>query len=115
MAQIPTGRKALVVARVAAREAQRHAQRSRWIRGALAGGRAFLASVFRAINILWLQITGVFFLLFALVGGVACWKEYRAWTVGKIGPGRALLALCFSLMFTWFAVSSFWRARRKIS
>ncbi len=113
MTQISTAKKAGLVARVAVREAQRHANRSRLMRGAIAGGRAFLNSVLHAAHVLWLQITGVFFVFFALAGGVAFWKEYRAWGAGKIGPGRAVLALCFGLMFAWFAVSSFWRAHRK--
>ncbi len=79
----------------------------------MAGGRAFLASVFRAVHILWLQVTGLFFVVFAFVGGVAFWKEYRSWDAGKIGPERAALALCFSLMFAWFGLSSFWRAARR--
>jgi len=113
VAEISTAKKAAIVARVAAREAQRHAQRSRWLRGLLAGGRAMMASVLKAAHVLWLQITGVFFVFFALAGGVAFWKEYRAWAAGKIGPGRALLALCFGLTFAWFGVSSFWRAKRR--
>ncbi len=113
MAQISTGRKALIVARVAAREAHRHARRSRWIRATLDGGRAVLGSVLKAAHILWLQITGVFFVLFALAGGIAYWKEYKAWTAGKIGPGRAVLALAFCVIFAWFGVTSFWRAKRR--
>ncbi len=102
-----------MVARVAAREAQRHANRSRTLRGLIAGGRAVAASVFRAAHILWLQITGVFFLLFALTGSVAFVKEYRAWVAGKVGPGRAAVALAFAVLFAWFGLSSFWRAGRK--
>ncbi len=113
MTQISTAKKARLVARVAAREAQRHAQRSRWLRGLYAGGRAFLASVLRAAHVLWLQVTGLLFAAFAITGIVASWREYRAWEAGKTGPGRAALALSFGLIFAWFAVSSFWRARRK--
>lgn len=101
------------MARVAAREAQRHAGRSRVLRGVIAGASAFLGSVFKAAHILWLQVTGLFFVVFALVGSIAFWKEYRAWAAGKIGPGRAVLAICFAAMFAWFGVSSFWRASRK--
>ncbi len=113
VAQISTGKKALVVARVAAREAQRHAQRSRWGRGALAGGRAVLGSALKAAHILWLQITGVFFVFFALASGIAFWKEYHAWGAGKVGAGRWVLALCVCVIFAWFGVSSFWRAKHR--
>ncbi len=67
----------------------------------------------RVLHLLWLQITGVFFLFFALAGSAAAWKEYRAWSAGKIGPGRMALALAFAVVFAWFGVSSFWRAGRK--
>ena len=113
MTQISTAKKARILARVVAGQAQQHASRSRVLSGVLAGSRAFLRSVLRAGHILWLQVTGVFFAFFALVGGVAFWREYRAWAAGSVGPGRALLALSFGLLFTWFAVSSFWRAHRK--
>jgi len=102
-----------LVARVAAREAQRHAQRSRLLRGLMAGAQAVAASVLKAAHILWLQVTGLFFVFFALVGSVAFVKEYRAWGAGKVGPGRAALALGFAVMFAWFGLSSFWRAGRK--
>ncbi len=115
MTEISTAKKVGVVARVAAREAQRHANRSRLLRGAIAGTRAVLASALRVAHILWLQITGVFFIFFALAGGVAFWKEYRAWDAHRVGPGRAILALCFGLMFAWFGVTSFVRARRRQS
>jgi len=54
----------------------------------------------------------VFFLFFALAGGIAWWREYQAWQAGKIGPGKMALAGCFGLLFLWFGLSSFWRAGR---
>jgi len=78
-----------------------------------AGVRAALGSFRKAAHALWLEITGVFFLLFVAVGVGATWREYGAWTAGQIGPWKVLLAVCFTVLFAYFAVTSFWRSRRK--
>ena len=66
------------------------------------------------LRLLFLQVAGVFFLAFAAGGGIAAWREYHKWQAGQIGPGKMYLALAFAALFTWFAVSSFWRAGKKI-
>jgi hypothetical protein len=69
-----------------------------------------LQPVARAGNILWLQISGVFFAIFALFFLNHTWQAHR--TLGwHDGHTRVYAAL--GVAFTWFAVSSFWRARRK--
>jgi hypothetical protein len=62
---------------------------------------------------LWLEITGFVFLAFAVVGVVATSKEYSAYRLAKAAPGRVAAAALFTLVFAWFGVSSFWRARRR--
>lgn len=59
------------------------------------------------------QITGLFFLIFGLVVGLACYREYRVYQAGSIGPGRAILAGFLALLFFYFAFSNFIRAGRK--
>ncbi len=93
--------------------AGRQLGQSRWLRAGLSAARITLEHFARVLHLLWLQITGVFFLLFALVGSVAAWREYGRWQAGKIGPGRMTLALVFAVVFGWYGVSSFWRAARK--
>ena len=78
-----------------------------------AGVSAAVAGVRGALGVLWFQVTGFFFAVFAVIGGGAAWREYQRYAAGQIGPGRALLAAAFSLVFTWFAASSFWRARSR--
>jgi hypothetical protein len=85
------------------------------VRAGWAAARTTMASVGRVLHLLFLQVTGMFFLCFALVGGYAVYREYHSWTLGKAGPGKAVLAACFTVMFAWFAVSSFWRAARRSS
>ena len=77
------------------------------------GAAATLQSFYKAAHGLFLEITGVFFVLFVLVGVGATWRAYGAWSAGKIGPGKVALAVSFTVLFSYFAVTSFWRSRRK--
>jgi hypothetical protein len=61
---------------------------------------------------LWHEITGFIFLAFAVFGAGAVVKEYLAYRAGGVGLNRVELAAGFTLLFGWFGVSSFWRARR---
>jgi len=65
------------------------------------------------IHLLWLEVTGVIFLIMALSFGGATVKEYGKYHAGQVGPGRAGAALLFAVTFAWFGLSSFWRVRRK--
>ena len=79
--------------------------RSRW-------GRAFGAvasSLLRVGHVLWLEITGFFFAVFAVIGGAALVREVQAHTAA----GRIAILAVFTLMFAWFAVTSFARARKR--
>jgi hypothetical protein len=58
-------------------------------------------------------VTGLFFLLFALVCGGEGWREYRLHQAGKAEMSHVYLASALALLFAWFAVTSFWRARRR--
>ena len=109
MTQVSTARKLSAAGRVALQQAGH----SRLLRGVLAGGRAALGSFSRVLHLLFLEVTGFFFLVFAVIGSYAFMREYRAWAAGKIGPGKTVVALAFTVMFAWFGLSSFWRARKK--
>ena len=69
---------------------------------------AFFASVFRTLHVLWLQIAGFFFMVFAVIAGMAAAREFQAHMAG-----RAALACLVTAMFTWFGLTSFWRASRR--
>lgn len=56
---------------------------------------------------------GLFFLVFGLVVAYGAFREYRAYTAGKMGPGRAIMAAVLAAMFLYFAISAFIRAGRK--
>jgi hypothetical protein len=84
----------------------------RIFQGVSAAANSFQQTLRRVGKILWLEVTGLLFLWMALVGGVACWHEYHAYAAGKTGISRAALAALFTLLFTYFGVSSFSRARK---
>ena len=109
MAQISTARKAGVVAGVAARQVRRN----RWFRGGVAAFQAISQSVARVAHLLWLEITGLFFLLFSLVGAVALTREYPKYEAGRITATKLVLTFIFTVVFGYFGASSFWRVRRK--
>jgi predicted tellurium resistance membrane protein TerC len=62
---------------------------------------------------LWLEITGFLFLTFAGMGLVALAREYAAYHAHKGTSGRIAMAAGFSVMFAWFGISSFWKARNR--
>jgi hypothetical protein len=106
---ISTAQKASALGRVAARQVGR----SRWLRAGWSAVFDTLGSLARVLRLLWLEVAGVFFVAFALIGSLAFVREYRVWMAGTSGPGRALLALAFTVLFAYFGVTSFWRVRRR--
>ena len=81
-------------------------------RGAKAFGQAILGPFTHAGSILWLEITGLFFALFALFFVQSIYRVHTDW---RQGPEHAhLLLYCvLALGFGWFSLSSFTRAYRK--
>lgn len=82
----------------------------RLARGAGRFGAAMLQPVARAGGILWLQISGVFFALFALFFLGHAWQTIRS--AGWRDRHAEIYAL-LAAAFCWFTVSSFWRARSR--
>ena len=81
-------------------------------RGAKAFGQAFLGPFTHAGSVLWLEITGLFFALFALFFAQSVYRLRAAW---RRGPEHThlLLYCALTVAFAWFSVSSFLRAYRK--
>jgi len=99
---------------IAARIAARHAAKSRTGAAVLSGARATARSFGRVAHQLWLEVTGFTFFVLAVIGGIAGFREYAKYQAGLAdGPGRVILAACFTATFAWFGVSSFWRVRKK--
>lgn len=109
MANVSTARKLSILARVAAQQAGR----SRTFSAVWRAGRTTATHFLRVLHQLWLEVTGSVFLFLAVVGGAALAREYGKYQAGRVGAGRVLLAICFTLTFAWFGVSSFWKVRKK--
>jgi len=89
-------------------------ERRRTGRAALSAIRTATRSMGSVLHQLWLEVTGFTFLAMAAVGALAGVREYGKYQSGHAaGPGRLLLAICFTASFAWFGLSSFWRVRRK--
>jgi hypothetical protein len=109
VSKVSTARKLGVVARVAGQQAKR----SRTLRAATSALSTTARAFGRVLHQLWLEVTGVIFLLMAASGGVALAKEYAKYEAERTGWGRVVVAICFTLTFAWFGVSSFLRVRKK--
>ena len=96
------------------RVAAQQMARSRTGGAVLKGFRATATSFGKVAHQLWLEVTGFTFLAIAAIGAVEGFREYSRYHAGQeAGPGRVILAACFTLSFAWFGLSSFIRIRRK--
>lgn len=85
------------------------------LRGVQAGVSGFAKPLGNVLRILFLEVSGVFFLFFSLAIVSAVVREYRRYEMHEVGPGGVVLAGAVGAMFLYFGLSSFWRARRKRS
>jgi hypothetical protein len=105
-----TARKIGVIARVVAQQAVRSRRGS----ALLNAGRATAAHFGRVLGQLWLEVTGFVFLALAAIGAIAFTREFAKYHAGTAGSGnRVAIAVCFTLLFGWFGVSSFWKVRKR--
>jgi hypothetical protein len=81
------------------------AQTSRKVSKGIGG---FLRPFRRVGGIVWLEVTGSFFLLFAAVFVLRLWQNWSG--IGKISRDFAIGS---AVVFLYLGVSSFWRARRR--
>ena len=110
MAKLSTAKKVAVAGRIALQQLTRSRTGSAVLSGLQISGR----HVGRVLHHLWLEVTGFTFLVLAVIGGVAGFREYSKYQAGQAtGPGRVILAAGFTASFVWFGLSSFWRVKRK--
>jgi hypothetical protein len=81
-------------------------------RGVAQGVGGLLRPFRRVGGILWLEITGAFFLLPVVVFAPNVWRTRASWAAGP--DHRTFLAsVVVVTLFLYLGVSSFWRARRR--
>jgi hypothetical protein len=86
---------------------------NRFVRAGLSAATATARSFTRVLHILWLEVIGLFFLVFAVIGSIALVTEYRAHAAGRVGWNKVAAAACFTLLFAYFGISSFVRSRKR--
>ena len=106
-------KKIALVGRVAAQQFATQAARSRTASAVLKGLRATASSLGAVLHQLWLEVTGFVFLSMAALGAFEGFREYGKYHAGQEpGPARLILAVCFTISFAWFGLSSFVRVRK---
>ena len=78
-----------------------------FLRAAWHGLKAFLRAAWVSVRQLFHQVTGVFFLMFAVIGWAALYREWHRWPAYKL-----VVAGIFTAVFTLFTVESFLKARK---
>jgi hypothetical protein len=109
MMKVSTARKLGVATRIAGQQVRR----SRTFGAVTKAVRATASHLGGVLGQLWLEVTGFVFLALAIIGLLAFFREYNKYEAGHVGSGRVLVAVCFTVLFGWFGVSSFLRVRRK--
>jgi hypothetical protein len=86
---------------------------NRLVRAVYRASSVTMQSVGRVLHVLWLEVTGLFFLGLAFVGAAAAVREHHRQLAGTGSAAKMLLASAFAGLFGYFGVSSFWRSRKK--
>jgi hypothetical protein len=86
--------------------------KNRWWYGFKVASGTFFQHALRVLRALFLQVTGLLFLLMASVAVVPALRLYRGYKAGAQGPQKLVCTLAFLAIFAYFGLSSFWRARR---
>ena len=85
-------------------------------RGGKRFGEAVWAPAARAGGVLWFEVTGSFFALFAVAAGFEVWRRRASFYASQAAHEpreKAWFALAMFALFAWFTVSSFIKARRR--
>ena len=75
--------------------------------------KIIFSDFFKALRQLWLECVGGIFLGLGILFLLAAVQEYRKYTnTPEIGTGRFLLVIVSSVIMLFFALESFWKARK---
>jgi hypothetical protein len=88
------------------------AQAGRYSRAAGRGVLGFLRPFGRVGGILWLEVTGFFFGMFALYFAIDIWRSRLGYAYGPMHQ-RFLIAVGLTIVFGYLCGSAFWRAGRR--
>ena len=75
--------------------------------------KIIFADFFKTLRQLWLEVIGGIFLALGILFVLAAIQEYRKYVTSPgLGTGRFLLVLLSSVVMLFFALESFWKARK---
>jgi hypothetical protein len=86
-------------------------KKDRLVGAIFAGAKTLVVSFARTLYVLWLQVTGLIFVLFAVTGSSALIRQYRADHFAD--RHRFWLTVVFTAVCAWFGLVSFFRAKKK--
>ena len=82
-------------------------------RGSRRFGEAVWAPAARAGSVLWYELTGTFFALFALAAGVEVWHRHTDFLGVSGARQKAWFAFVMLVAFGWFTTTSFIKAHKR--
>ena len=82
-------------------------------RGGKRFGQSALEPVVRLSGVLWLEVSGAFFGIFALGALAGAWRLRGNWHEGTTAQEQVVGALAMAALFGYFCISNFVRARRR--
>ena len=82
-------------------------------RGGKRFGQSALEPVVRLSGVLWLEVSGAFFGIFALGALAGAWRLRGSWHEGRTAQEQVVGALAMAALFGYFCISNFVRARRR--
>jgi hypothetical protein len=103
----------LTIAGAVGRVAFRQAGKNRLLRAGYSAAQATARSLLRVLHLLFLQVTGLFFCVFALGFASRIPRTYSDYLANKHGLEQTYLLSILALVFAWYGVTSFWRSRVK--
>jgi hypothetical protein len=107
-----TGRDFGTQGRALLRIAGRRSGQNRLVRALYRAGDVTVRNTGRVAHVLWLEVTGFLFLVLAIIGAGAGFREYRHYARGQTGFGKVVIAALFTALFLYFGVNSFWQSRK---
>lgn len=87
--------------------------KNRYWKATMAAVRATSGHFYGIGRRLGLELSGFFFLVFAVIGAAAARREFLAYAAGNAGAQRLAVALLFTVTFLYFGLSTLQRARKQ--
>ncbi len=85
----------------------------RLLSGVQAGVSGFAGPMRKVLHVFFLEVSGLVFLFISVSVILAFVREFKKYSMHEVGAERVMVTAAVGAMFLYFAVTSFWRARRR--